>query len=134
MFLQNQIQVNVHEERKKAKEEADVLQGSYLEREEGGEGVCTWSERRGEGVCVCTWSERRGEGVYVLLYRRHRFISTCAYRSNSGDMGAKKRAGAYKRGYRGHAPLWVTPMHAREARTVAREANLRVKENGLELG
>ena len=33
-------------------------------------------------------------------------------------MGAKKRAGAYKRGYRGHAPLWVTPMHAREARTV----------------
>ena len=52
------------------------------------------------------------------IYRRHRFISTCAYRSNSGDMGAKKRAGAYKRGYRGHAPLWVTPMHAREARTV----------------
>ena len=31
----------------------------------------------------------------ITYYRRHRFISTCAYRSNSGDMGTKKRAGAY---------------------------------------
>ena len=59
MFLQNQIQVNVHEERKKAKEEADVLQGSYLEREEGGGCVCVYVER-GEGECV---------GVCMYCYR-----------------------------------------------------------------
>ena len=32
-------------------------------------------------------------------------------------MGAKKRAGAYKRGYLGHAPLWVT-LAKRGAQTV----------------
>ena len=31
----------------------------------------------------------------LLLYRRLRSLSTGAYRSNSGDTGAKKRAGAY---------------------------------------
>ena len=34
-------------------------------------------------------------GKTVRKYHRLRSISTGAYRSNSGGMGAKKRAGAY---------------------------------------
>ena len=71
------------------------------------------------------------ESIIIIYYRRHRFISTCAYRSNSGDMGAKKRAGAYKREYRGHAHAC---SRGAARGPYAHEANLRVKENGLELG
>ena len=57
---------------------------------------------------------------YPIPTRYYTFISTCAYRSNSGDMGAKKQAGAYKRGYHGHAPSGSGPcmLARRGARTV----------------
>ena len=49
---------------------------------------------------------------YGLEYRRHRFISTCAYRSNSGGMGAKKRAGALARVSRSRpCTLAYKPQH-----------------------
>ena len=68
--------------------------------------VPQYSERERERDCVCV--NIMLQGVYMMLlgiygsfhfmefsYRRLRSLSTGAYRSNSGGMGAKKRAGAY---------------------------------------
>ena len=56
-------------------------------------------EDHGDDTLDVHGDEDKGNAVKKSKYRRLRSLSTGAYRSNSGGMGAKKRARAYYREY-----------------------------------